>query len=166
MALWQKNTDKMKYKRLTKEQFEELHQEFATFLATQSIDKKEWDTIKTNTPEVAEQQLDVFSDLIWDNVLTNAQYLEHFSKNHIFLFHCQEKLIESMVIKSLVTDVDFMGKEGMVWLSDNLFTETVEMHLGKKEYQEERNAAIFNLITEGAILSDGQLYVQINTIIQ
>ena len=156
----------MKYKRLTKEQFEELHQEFATFLATQSIDKKEWDTIKTNTPEVAEQQLDVFSDLILDNVLTNAQYLEHFSKNHIFLFHCQEKLIESMVIKSLVTDVDFMGKEGMVWLSDNLFTETVEMHLGKKEYQEERNAAIFNLITEGAILSDGQLYVQINTIIQ
>jgi len=155
----------MKYKRLTKEQFEELHQEFATFLATQSIDKKEWDTIKTNTPEVAEQQLDVFSDLIWDNVLTNAQYLEHFSKNHIFLFHCQEKLIESMVIKSLVTDVDFMEKEGMVWLSDNLFTETVEMHLGKKEYQEERNAAIFNLITEGAILSDGQLYVQINTII-
>lgn len=166
MPLWQKKTDKMKYKRLTKEQFEELHQEFATFLATQSIDKKEWDTIKTNTPEVAEQQLDVFSDLIWDNVLTNAQYLEHFSKNHIFLFHCQEKLIESMVIKSLVTDVDFMGKEGMVWLSDNLFTETVEMHLGKKEYQEERNAAIFNLITEGAILSDGQLYVQINTIIQ
>ena len=156
----------MKYKRLTKEQFEELHQEFATFLATQSIDKKEWDAIKTHTPEVAEQQLDVFSDLIWDNVLTNAQYLEHFSKNHIFLFHCQEKLIESMVIKSLVTDVDFMAKEGMVWLSDNLFTETVEMHLGKKEYQEERNAAIFNLITEGAILSDGQLYVQISTIIQ
>jgi hypothetical protein len=156
----------MKYKRLTKEQFEELHQEFATFLATQSIDRKEWDAIKTNTPEVAEQQLDVFSDLIWDNVLTNAQYLEHFSKNHIFLFHCQEKLIESMVIKSLVTEVDFMAKEGMVWLSDNLFTETVEMHLGKKEYQEERNSAIFNLITEGAILSDGQLYVQINTIIQ
>jgi hypothetical protein len=156
----------MKYKRLTKEQFEELHQEFATFLATQSIDKKEWDAIKTNTPEVAEQYLDVFSDLIWENVLNNAQYLEHFSKNHIFLFHCQEKVIESMVIKALVTDVDFMVKEGMVWLSDNLFTETVEMHLGKKEYQEERNAAIFNLITEGAILSDGQLYVQINTIIQ
>jgi len=50
----------MKYKRLTKEQFEELHQEFATFLATQSIDKKEWDEIKVNTPEVAEQELDVF----------------------------------------------------------------------------------------------------------
>ena len=156
----------MKYSRLTKEQFEELHQEFINFLATQAIDKAEWDKIKTEKPEVAEQELDVFSDLIWEGVLTRAEFLEHFSKNHIFLFHCREQFIESIVIKSLVTDVDFMAKEGMVWLSDNLFTETVEMHLGKKEYDGDRNAAIFNLITEGAILSDGQLYVQINTIIQ
>ena len=54
----------MKYERLTKEQFEALHQEFSNFLATQSIDKAEWDSIKTNKPEVAEQELDVFSDLI------------------------------------------------------------------------------------------------------
>ena len=156
----------MKYKRLTKEQFEELHKEFSNFLATQSIDKKEWDEIKANKPEVAEQELDVFSDLIWEGVLTSAQFLEHFSKNHIFLFHCQEKLIQSIVLKSLVPEVDFLTKEGLQWLSDNMFTENVEMHLGKKEYDEERNLAIFNLITQGAILSDGQLYIQINGIIQ
>ena len=157
---------KMKYKRLTKEQFEALHQEISNFLATQSIDKAEWDSIKTNKPEVAEQELDVFSDLIWEGVLTNAQYLEHFSKNHIFLFHCQEKLIQSIVLKSLVTEIDFMQKEGLQWLSDNMFTDHVEIHLGKKEYEQERNTAIFDLITQGAILSDGQLYLQINGIIQ
>jgi hypothetical protein len=156
----------MKYKRLTKEQFEELHQEFSNFLATQSIDKKEWDEIKANKPDVAEQELDVFSDLIWEGVLTSAQFLEHFSKNHIFLFHCQEKLVQSIVLKSLVPEIDFMTKAGLQWLSDNMFTENVEMHLGKKEYEEERNLAIFNLITQGAILSDGQLYIQINGIIQ
>lgn len=156
----------MKYKRLTKEQFEALHPEFANFLATQSINKIEWDEIKVNKPLVAEQELDVFSDLIWEGVLTNAQFLEHFSKNHIFLFHCQEKFIQSMVIKSLVYEVDFMKKEGLQWLSDNLFTETVEMHVGKKEYDANRNETIFNLITEGAILSDGQLYIQINSILQ
>ena len=37
----------MKYRLLTKEQFESLHQEFAIFLASQSIDVKEWDEIKT-----------------------------------------------------------------------------------------------------------------------
>ncbi len=156
----------MKYKRLTKEQFEALYQEFSNFLATQSIDKSEWDSIKTNKPEVAEQELDVFSDLIWEGVLTNAHYLEHFSKNHIFLFHCQEKLIQSIVLKALVSEVDFMQKEGLQWLSDNLFTDTVEIHLGKKEYENERNTAIFDLIKQGAILSDGQLYLQINGIIQ
>jgi hypothetical protein len=156
----------MKYKRLTKEQFEALHKEFSNFLATQSIDKTEWDSIKANRPEVAEQELDVFSDLIWEGVLTNAHYLEHFSKNHIFLFHCQEKLIQSIVLKSLEPQVDFMQKEGLQWLSDNMFTDTVEIHIGKKEYQIERNKAIFDLITEGAILSDGQLYLQINVIIQ
>jgi hypothetical protein len=135
-------------------------------LATQSIDKAEWDSIKTNKPEVAEQELDVFSDLIWEGVLTNAQYLEHFFKSHIFLFHCQETLIQSIVLKSLEPEVNFMEKEGLQWLSDNLFTDAVEIHLGKKEYEQERNTAIFDLITQGAILSDGQLYLQINGIIQ
>ena len=156
----------MKYKRLSKEQFEELHKEFINFLATQSIDKSEWDKIKSEKPEVAEQELDVFSDLIWEGVLTNTHYLEHFSKNHIFLFHCQEKQIQSIVLKALEPEVNFMEKEGLQWLSDNMFTDTVEIHLGKKEYEVERNVAIFDLIKEGAILSDGQLYLQINGIIQ
>lgn len=156
----------MKYKRLTKEQFEALHKEFTNFLATQAIDKAEWDKIKSEKPEVAEQELDVFSDLIWEGVLTKATYLEHFSKNHIFLFHCQEKLIQSIVLKALSSEVDFMENEGLQWLSDSIFTDAVEIHLGKKEYQGERNTAIFDLIKEGAILSDGQLYLQINGIIQ
>ena len=36
----------MKYIQLTKEQLLELHQEFSTFLASQQIDAKEWNTIK------------------------------------------------------------------------------------------------------------------------
>lgn len=156
----------MKYKRLTKEQFEELHVEFSNFLATQSIDRSEWDEIKKNNPHVAEQELDVFSDLIWEGVLKNTHYLEHFSKSHIFLFHCQEKYIQSIVLKSLNDDIDLMKKEGLQWLSENMFTDHVEIHLGKKEYETERNASIFSLITQGAILSDGQLYLQINGIIQ
>lgn len=156
----------MKYKRLTKEQFEELHIEFANFLASQSIDKKEWDDLKKDKPEIAEQELDIFSDLIWERVVTKAQFLEHFSKNHIFLFHCQEKFIQSIVLKSLISETDFMTKQGLKWLGDNLFTDNVEIHLGKKEYQTERNIAIFDLISQGTILSDGQLFIQVNSLIQ
>lgn len=156
----------MKYSRLTKEQFEELHPEFVNFLATQSIDKAEWDEIKSQKPEVAEQQLDVFSDLIWEGVLTRAEYLEHFSKNYIFLFKCEDTFVKSIVLKSLVPDVDFLTKEGLQWLSDNMFTDTIEMKIGKKEFTEDRNQSLFGLIQQGAFLSDGALYNQINTIIE
>lgn len=156
----------MKYSRLTKEQFEELHPEFTNFLATQSIDKAEWDKIKTEKPEVAEQELDVFSDLIWEGVLTRAEYLEHFSKNYIFLFHCKDSHVHSVVLKALVPEIDFLTKEGLQWLSDNMFTDTVEMKVGNKPFTEERNTSIFQLIQQGAFLSDGQLYQQINSIIE
>jgi len=51
-------------------------------------------------------------------------------------------------------------------LSDNMFTETIEMKIGKKEFTEERNQSLFGLIQQGAFLSDGQLFKQINTIIE
>ncbi|MEO7978498.1 DUF6495 family protein [Flavobacterium sp.] len=156
----------MKYARLTKEQFEELHAEFASFLATQAIDKGEWDSLKINKPEVAEQELDVFSDLIWEGVLSRAEYLEHFSKNHIFLFQCFETHVQSIVLKSLVADTDFLTNEGLQWLSDNMFTETIEMKTGKKVFTEDRNSSIFELIQQGSFLSDGQLFKQIITIIE
>ena len=156
----------MKYARLTKEQFDELHPEFATFLASQSIDKKEWDEIKINKPEVAEQELDVFSDLIWEGVLTRAQHLEHFAKAYIFLFDCTETQVHSIVLKAHDETVDFLTKEGLQWLSDNMFTDNVEIKMGKKDFGDERNISIFSLIQQGAFLSDGHLYKQIKTIIE
>ncbi len=156
----------MKYSRLTKEQFDELHTEFINFLATQAIDKAEWDKIKIEQPEIAGQELDVFSDLIWEGVLSRAEFLEHFSKNHIFLFQCFDTNVKSIVLKSLVPETDFLTKEGLQWLSDNMFTDTIEMKIGKKDYSEDRNNAIFQLIQQGAFLSGGELFKQINTIIE
>ncbi len=156
----------MKYNRLTKEQFEELHPEFINFLASQSIDKLEWDKIKAEQPEVAEQELDVFSDLIWEGVLTKAVFLEHFSKHHVFLFQCFDDYVQSIVLKSLVPETNFLTKEGLQWLSDNMFTENIEMKIGKKQFTDERNKSIFELILQGAFLSDGQLFKQINAILE
>ena len=155
----------MKYARLTKEQFEELQQEFVNFLATQTIDKSEWDSIKANKPDIAEQELDVFSDLIWEGVLGRAKFLEHFSKNHIFLFECFDKEIKSIVLKSKVPEQNFLTKEGLQWFSDNLFTDNIEMRLGTKLFSKDKNSDIFSLIQQGAILSDGKLYEQINQIL-
>ncbi len=152
----------MKYSRLTKEQFESLHVEFANFLAAQQIDKTEWEEIKQKQPAVAEQELDVFSDLVWEGVLSKAGHLEHFSPQHLFLFHCLGSHMHSIVIRTLDPSVNFLSKDGLHWLGDNLFTEHTEIRQGSKPFGEDRNAEIFSLIRQGAILSDGDLYKKIH----
>ncbi|MCW4468927.1 DUF6495 family protein [Flavobacterium sp. MFBS3-15] len=151
----------MKYARLTKEQLEELHTEFIRFLASQSIDKDEWDTLKKEKPEVAEQEIDVFSDLIWENVVSKAEWLEHYSKNHIFLFKLDQEKMESIIIHAHTPLADFETEGGLHWLNENIFSNEVQIQRGAKPFSQERNVEIFSLIEQGAILSDGTLYKQL-----
>ena len=155
----------MKYARLTKEQLEELHPEFINFLASQSIDKSEWDEIKSKRPKVAEQEIDVFSDLIWEGVLTKAEFLENFSPHFIFLFRCGDSHLHSIIVQSLRDDIDLTSPGGIRWLSDNLLSDDVEIVTGKKLFSD-RNSDIFQLIRQGAVLSDGELYKNIEGVIR
>ena len=155
----------MKYARLTKEQLEELHPEFITFLATQSIDKIEWDDIKKNRPHVAEQEIDLFSDVIWDKALTNVSYIDHFSKNYIFLFKCVEEVVFSWVVKTNNPQIDFVSADGIHWLADNLFSNDVEITRGRKDISENRNVALFEIIKQGGIISKGELFNKLDSLI-
>ena len=155
----------MKYARLTKEQLEELHPEFITFLATQSIDKIEWDDIKKSRPHVAEQEIDLFSDVIWDKALTNVSYIDHFSKNYIFLFKCVEEVVFSWVVKTNNPQIDFVSADGIHWLADNLFSNGVEITRGRKDISNNRNSALFDIIKQGGIISKGDLFNKLDNLI-
>jgi hypothetical protein len=148
----------MKYARLTKEQFEELHQEFINFLATQSITADEWDSIKRDKPEVAEQELDVFSDLVWYGVLNKVDYLEHISPQQIHLFKCNEKQMHLIALKIENDSVDFTTKEGFQWLRDNLLSDSIEFFNANKAYSEDKHLDIFKLIQQGAVITKGELF--------
>lgn len=155
----------MKYARLTKEQLEELHPEFINFLATQSIDKIEWDDIKKNRPHVAEQEIDVFSDMIWEKALTNVTHLDHFSKNYIFLFKCLPDVVYSFVIKTNNPEIDFVSADGIHWLSENLFSDDVEITRGRKDISSNRNESLFEIIKQGGIISKGELFTKLESLI-
>jgi hypothetical protein len=156
----------MKYTRLTKEQLEELHPEFINFLATQTIDKKEWDDLKTNKPEIALQEIDVFSDLIWDKAITNVRFIDHFSKNHIFLFKCHDTFLESLIVQTSNEMIDFFTNEGLEWLGNNLFSNVVTIQIGKKDVTDNRNEEVFKIIQNGGIISKGELYIKLTALIK
>ncbi|MEM1002425.1 MAG: DUF6495 family protein [Bacteroidota bacterium] len=155
----------MKYSRLTKEQFEELHEEFINFLASQSITAEEWNDIKANKPEVAEQELDVFSDLVWHGVLEKVKYLEHISKDQIHLFNCMGENISLIAVVSKKEEVDISSPEGYHWLRQNLMSEDVEFFNATKNYDGERSEDIFRLIKKGAVITQGELFEYFDKII-
>ncbi|MFL2621994.1 MAG: DUF6495 family protein [Flavobacteriaceae bacterium] len=148
----------MKYRRLTKEQFEELHKEFINFLATQSITADEWSKLKLEKPELASSEMDVFSDLVWEGVLSKVKYLENISSNHIYLFQVLNDSILLIGVKINIDLIDLTTEEGFSWLRENLMSENVEIFNSKKEFSEDIKLNVFKLIEQGASITKGELF--------
>lgn len=148
----------MKYARLTKEQFEALQQEFINFLATQSITADEWQKIKTEQPQVAEDELDVFSDLVWEGVLQKATYLENISPQQLFLFKVTETEMQLLSLKISEAGIDITTPQGYQWLQQNFAEDTVEFFTATKAFSEDKSADIFGLVQQGATITKGELY--------
>lgn len=146
----------MKYRQLTKEQFESLHHEFAQFLGTQKIDADEWKKIKESKPELVEEELNLFSDLVWEDVLNKVEYLEHFSKKSVNLFKCDKKSISRIVV-NVNKEIDLFSEEGYKWLLQNPKDDSIEYLKGDKKYND-RNTEIFEIIEKGAHISKGELF--------
>ena len=155
----------MKYTRLTKEQLEELHPEFANFLATQSITADEWDEIKREKPEIAEQELDVFSDLIWEGVLARVEYLENISATNMHLFYCAEKEMKLISVRVHNPEIDLRTPQGFGWFKKNWQSDFVEYLTASKAYTEEPSLDKFQLIEQGAVITKGALYCWFEEII-
>lgn len=137
---------------------EELHQEFINFLATQSITDEEWEKLKREKPEVAEDELDVFSDLIWEGVLAKVQFLENISAQQMHLFYLQEKEMKLISVKVMNPDIDLGTKEGFSWFRKNYQSDFVEYLTASKVYSADKNLDKFNLIKQGAVITKGELY--------
>ena len=148
----------MKYARLTQEQFEEMQQEFVNFLATQSITADEWEKLKAEKPEVAEQELDVFSDLVWEGVLSKVAYLENISEQHMHLFHLAEKEMKLLSVKVDNPEIDLTTQDGFAWFKKYWQSDFVEYLTASKAYSEDKNRDKFELIKQGGVITRGDLY--------
>ena len=147
----------MKYRQLTKEQFESLHKEFTQFLASQKIDAIEWDKMKSDNSDLVEEELNLFSDMIWEDVLTKVDYLEHFSKTSVNFFKCEKEAIYRIVLK-IDKEIDLFTEEGYTWLLQNPNDPSVDYLKGSKQYTFDRNKELFDLIEKGSQIARGELF--------
>ena len=156
----------MKYARLTKEQLEELKPEFVNFLASQSITGEEWKNLKEDKPEVAEDEIDVFSDLIWEGVLSKVEFIENISAQQMHLFHLAEKEMKLISVKLMNPEVDLTTAVGFAWFKKNWQSDFVDYMTASKMYTEEKNLDKFNLIKQGGTITKGDLYKWFDKIIE
>jgi hypothetical protein len=151
----------MEYHRLSKEQLEELHQEFAKYLAALSIDRKQWEEIKANDPQTVDLHLDQFSDLVWGDVLSKDLYLEHLSPNHFFIFECLEKNMNLIAVKITNVEQDITTPEGWQWLLHHIHDESVTFYRSSKDYDHDRKEELYGMIIKGAQISSDKRFKSI-----
>lgn len=148
----------MKYTRLTKEQFEELHQEFIDFLASQTITAEDWEKMKAENSEEIDKNLDLFSDIVWEEVLSKVKYLEHISPQQLMLFHITETHMNLIALKIEKKEIDITTQYGYQWLRQNIGDDAVSLYTSTKAITDDRNKDIFILIQQGANITRGELY--------
>jgi hypothetical protein len=157
----------MKYARLTKEQFEIFHEKFAEFLATQQIDRDEWKKIVETNPKMTEEQLDLFSDIVWDDALKNAEYLEHVGPKDLKVFRFMKGKVKMISIKIKgELDIDLTADNGITKVFENIMDSRVLLYQGNKKINgHKRNEEMFQLITEGCVISDDRIYKALSSAI-
>ena len=114
--------------------------------------------MKKEQPELADKEMEVFSDFVWEKVLSKANYLEHFSSDSLNLFKCTADAIERIVVKVNKEGINLLESKDFEWLLDNSKDPRIEYLKGKKAYHQERNEDLFDLIQKGSVVSDGKLY--------
>ena len=87
----------MKYTRLTKEQFEELHQEFARFLASQSITRTNGSFSKRAAP--LRKRNWTFQRPNLEGALAKVMYLENRFPTTVVSFKLEKEHMSLIVVK-------------------------------------------------------------------
>ena len=148
----------MKFHRLSEAQFHEMHEEFSVFLASNSIDKKKWERIKDEFPQKVTFLLDKFSDLVWEKILNQCNYLEFSTPSQLFLFHTKKNSVDALVVKSVDIVQDLSTPIGFQWMLKNISSDYISLFNASKIYTPNRTDFIYSYLKKGAVLSDGQYF--------
>ncbi len=150
----------MKYRRLTIEELEELESEFVRFLASNSITADDWVKIKEDKTDQAEGLIEMFSDLVFDKILSNVEYLEHKRKADLRVY---KFLDEKILMVGLMVDgadhFDFSKDSSPEEMLSTLQQSggKIQSFSGEKKYKFSKEKEIFLIMEEGALISKDPL---------
>lgn len=154
----------MKYRRLTKEEFEELHEEFIVFLSANTITGDDWKKMVSEDIQKAEQLMDMFSDIAFEKVLSKAEYVERVSASEWMSARFGEDSAEMILLRA-TGSYELPSEMTASEIKKALDSKAFELLKGKKAYQYLREQEMFQLIQQNAEVSNGELFRKMESLL-
>lgn len=142
-----------KYRLLDTEELTAFEKEFVEFLVINGITVDDWIKMKDNEPEKTANIITLFSDVIFEKLMRQTQYIIQRSRDRISCFHYQA---EQAILVGIETDDDTID---LLKMNNNTIpTAGVSIFSTTKKYTKQRELELFEMIQSGAEISDGSLY--------
>ena len=145
-----------KYRRLTIEELQNLEKEFISFLVVNGIPAEDWEQIKEDEAK-SQGLIDSFSDVVFEKILRQIEYVAHYSKNSVKVFHCRADSIHLIGVDTGATDIDLTAEAGIQRLQSNPPAD-IQIYQSSKTYMPNREQEIFKMLGQGCVKTDGSLY--------
>ena len=147
-----------KYRGLSISELKKLKKEFIDFLIVNGISAEEWENILKNDSETANQTLDLFSDVVFESILSNIKFLEKRAPKFVYVYQCHQDEIVLVGLKIDGDDeVDFSNSE---MLSSYMLTppDGLKVFTSSKKYLKTRNEELFQMLENDCVITDSNLF--------
>lgn len=156
--------EKTKFRRLNREELEEVRDQFVKFLGVNGIDAGSWQKIKEDEPSRADQLILQFSQIVYAGVIEKVTYLIHRKPNDLRTYKTGPDKIEMRgIFLEGTSSIDFTKSQEMK--PAEMFAKIKEEGVSPKIYSAERSYIpagreqdIFNFMEEGALIDQGELF--------
>ncbi|HKK38555.1 MAG TPA: DUF6495 family protein [Cryomorphaceae bacterium] len=142
----------MKYRKLNIRELEDLREDFVHFLSANSITADDWVKIKKVDPDAAERMIEVFSDIVWEKVLSNIRYLRFVNPQALRVIHFGEEKAELIQLEIKDESFNLSDQENIRSMAEgslDLNRFDPEMTTGSKKYSIDRDREVFIHLEQG-----------------
>ncbi|MEM6769547.1 MAG: DUF6495 family protein [Bacteroidota bacterium] len=154
----------MKFRRLRRDELEEVRDQFVKFLGVNGIDAGSWQKMKEDTPARADELIVQFSQMVFTGVIEQVAYLIHRKPNDLRTYKTGPDKIEMRgIYLDGSTSIDFTKDHDIP--AAEMFARIKAEGTTPKIYSAERvyipdgrDKDIFNLMEGGALIDQGELF--------
>jgi hypothetical protein len=157
----------MKYQRLSNTELENLKDDFIRFIASQGIDAESWQKMKSEDLDSAEEIIEIYSDLVYDQALNKCTYLEHISAKEFKSLHFTDKnaVVYGIRVKPN-SDINLNTDSFQASVQKGIETNQIEVFTASKKHEKLREQEMFEWIAKGAYMADEKWFKEITRLLE